>query len=120
MINMTLGSNRVNTRTKRHIGKRRGTMEDKTKLQHDWVSATSPVLFEILMPVKDTEKTRLVGRTPDEAAARFAFDTAQKVLTYVKPRPEATLELYFGGVVLDVFVQTREGDEFEPESQDAS
>ena len=65
-------------------------------------------LFEVRMPVGDSDKVVIIERTPDEAMARIAFDAARKAMTYLTPRPKASLELYFGSIALDVFEQTEE------------
>lgn len=84
---------------------------------HEWETYEQPILFELRMPIEvppgDPEKSVVIERTPDEGSARMAFDAVRKALTYLKPRPSASLELYLGTTVLDVFEQTREGAEHE-------
>jgi hypothetical protein len=91
-------------------------MEDEQKTPGDWEYSERPLLFELRMPIDGTDKCFVVLRTPDENAARVAFDAGRKILTQLAPRPKAALELYLGPTTLDVFEQTKEGEEFEPAS----
>ena len=79
---------------------------------NDVIVDEQPLLFEVRMPLDGEDKVEILERTPDENAARVAFDACRKMACRMKPRPKASLELYLGPVVLDVFEQTKEGEEY--------
>jgi hypothetical protein len=90
--------------------------------EDQWTYETKPILFELRMPIEHEDQTKImvIERTPDENAARMAFDAARKALSYLKPRPKACVELYLGTTALDVFEQTQEGEEFDSDALDLS
>lgn len=86
-------------------------VDDAQDLNFEQTEESSSQLFELRMPLPDSDRVVVLSRSLDELAARLAFDSVRKAVSAMRPRPKFSLELYFDATALDVFEQTREGEE---------